>query len=90
MASSNQSPAAATVVAAEPARDGSSVHRDGALGVEPDAGAQKVHLLSRVMSAAKGKRIVLIVDEFGLDPRLVIESVGDPRAGSAEQCEANR
>jgi hypothetical protein len=53
-------------------------------------GTEKVHLLTRVMNAAKGRRIVLIVDEVGFDHRLVIESASEPSAGSAEQCEANR
>lgn len=52
--------------------------------------AERVHLLSRVMNAAEGRRIVLIVDEVGFDHRLVIESVSETCGGSAEQCEANR
>jgi len=51
---------------------------------------EKVHLLSRVMDAAEGRRIVLIVDEVGFDHRLVIESASESAAGPSEQCEANR
>jgi hypothetical protein len=51
---------------------------------------ERVHLLSRVMDAAEGRRIVLIVDEVGFDHRLVIESAGEPGVGPSEQCEANR
>lgn len=51
---------------------------------------ERAHLLSRVMDAAKGRRIVLIVDEVGFDHRLVIETVGEPGVGPSEQCEANR
>lgn len=53
-------------------------------------GAEKVHLLSRVMRAAQGRRIVLVVDEVGFGHRLVIENSGDSSLGPAEQCEANR
>lgn len=51
---------------------------------------ERAHLLSRVMDAAQGRRIVLIVDEVGFDHRLVIEAVSEPGTSSAEQCEANR
>jgi hypothetical protein len=60
------------------------------LGVGHEKVHERVHLLSRVMDAAKGRRIVLIVDEVGFDHRLVIETVSEPGAGSSEQCEANR
>jgi len=50
----------------------------------------RVHLLSRVMDAAEGRRIVLVVDEVGFDHRLVIESASESPGGSSEQCEANR
>jgi len=51
---------------------------------------ERVHLLSRVIDAAEGRRIVLIVDEVGFDHRLVIESLSESVAGPSEQCEANR
>jgi hypothetical protein len=42
------------------------------------------------MDAAKGRRIVLVVDEVGFNHRLVIETVSEPAVVSSEQCEANR
>jgi hypothetical protein len=62
--------------------------------VNPAVGSEKVHekvhLLSRVMDAAAGRRIVLVVDEVGFDHRLVIESASESLPGPSEQCEANR
>jgi len=59
-------------------------------GSDTNVGAQRAHLLGRVMRAAQGRRIVLVLDEVGFDHRLTIESASDPLLGPSEQCEANR